>query len=332
MLVEYAAGHPEGLPPCLRLILLSGDWLPLNLPAQIKALNEGFRVISLGGATEASIWSILYPIEAVAQSWNSIPYGRPMSNQRLYVLNEALEPCPVWVSGQLYIGGIGLAKGYWRDEEKTRASFITHPQTGERLYRTGDMGRYLPDGNIEFLGREDFQVKVQGYRIELGEIESTLLQNPVVCNAVVAAVGEKLGNKRLVAYIVPDQEYLSTNNDKRQHLPEADLLEGYGVHHLEGVLLHPVDRLEFKLKQPGLQQSKHDSSSIELVKPELDENLTKSYLGRRSHRRFLHRSISLEQLSQLLSCLLQIELDGSSVPKYRYASAGGLYPVQTYLY
>src|SRR6185295_19099816 len=104
--------------------------------------------------------------------------------------NEKLEPCPVWVIGHLYIGGVGLAKGYWRDEEKTQASFINHPEMGERLYRTGDMGRYLPDGNIEFLGREDFQVKVHGYRIELGEIEAALAEHESVKAVVVSAVGE----------------------------------------------------------------------------------------------------------------------------------------------
>ena len=124
--------------------------------------------------------------------------------------------------GQLYIGGIGLARGYWRDEEKTRASFVTHPVTGERLYRTGDLGRYLPDGTIEFLGREDFQVKVQGYRIELGEIEAALLDHPEVAAAVAAAVGEQLGTKRLVAYVVtaarPREAWEALVEELRAHL------------------------------------------------------------------------------------------------------------------
>src|SRR5262249_41614560 len=137
------------------------------------------------GATEASIWSICYPIERVDPAWKSIPYGRPLVNQRFHVLNESLEPCPTWVAGQLFIGGVGLARGYWRDEDKTRSRFIEHPRTGERLYQTGDLGRYLPDGNIELLGREDNQVKIRGFRIELGEIESVLLQHPWVHEAVV---------------------------------------------------------------------------------------------------------------------------------------------------
>lgn len=207
MLVEYVGGNQLSLPSSLRLVLLSGDWLPLNLPEKIRALcPEKVEIISLGGATEASIWSILYPIEQVDPNWKSIPYGRPMVNQHFYVLNEALQPCPVWVPGQLYIGGIGLALGYWRNEEKTRSSFFVHPQTKERLYKTGDLGRYLPDGNIEFLGREDSQVKVNGYRIELGEIETALQQHSAVKKAVVSAVGESRENKQLVAYLVPDRE------------------------------------------------------------------------------------------------------------------------------
>ncbi|WP_095980634.1 non-ribosomal peptide synthetase [Melittangium boletus] len=203
MLLEYAGGSGDRLAPTLRLALLSGDWIPVTLPGQLRARVPGVRLISLGGATEASIWSILYPIEDVDPEWKSIPYGKPMRNQSFHVLNEALEPCPVWVPGQLYIGGIGLAKGYWRDEVKTAASFITHPRTGQRLYRTGDLGRYLPDGDLEFLGREDFQVKVRGYRIELGEIETALSEHPAVRASVVVALGERRGHKRLVAYVVP---------------------------------------------------------------------------------------------------------------------------------
>ncbi len=220
LLVEYVSGRAGTLPRSLRLVLLSGDWIPLTLPEQIKALSEVVQVISLGGATEASIWSILYPITAVDSAWKSIPYGKPMVNQRFHVLNEALEPCPVWVLGQLHIGGIGLAQGYWRDAERTRASFVTHVRTGERLYRTGDLGRYLPDGNIEFLGREDLQVKIQGYRVELGEIEHALARHPAVRSAVVTAVGERGGNKRLAAYVVAEPKQVPPSRDLRHWLEQ----------------------------------------------------------------------------------------------------------------
>lgn len=205
MLLEYAGSRKEILPTSLRLVLLSGDWLPLTLATQIRAIWENAQVLSLGGATEASIWSISYPITSVNPTWKSIPYGRPMANQRFYVLNEALDQCPAWVPGQLYIGGIGLAQGYWKNPEKTNTSFIINPQTQERLYKTGDLGRYLPDGNIEFLGREDFQVKINGYRIELGEIEAVLQQHPTIKEVVVNAFGESGKNQQLIAYIVLDQ-------------------------------------------------------------------------------------------------------------------------------
>lgn len=206
MLLEYAAGRGQAMPQSLRLVLLSGDWIPLDLPDKIKSHFHGVQVVGLGGATEASIWSNLYPIRAVDPGWKSIPYGRPMVNQRYYVLNELMVDCPVWVPGQLYIGGIGLARGYWQDAARTGEKFIRHPRTGERLYCTGDLGRYLPDGNIEFLGREDFQVKIRGHRIELGEIEAALKQHDGIRAALVAVTGEARGEKHLVGYVVLDRE------------------------------------------------------------------------------------------------------------------------------
>ncbi|WP_437981548.1 amino acid adenylation domain-containing protein [Sorangium sp. So ce117] len=204
MLVEHRAERP-GAPAPLRAALLSGDWIPVTLPDRIREAFPGASVLSLGGATEASIWSIAYPITRVDPSWKSIPYGKPLANQRFYVLDGAMEPCPDGVPGRLYIGGVGLARGYWRDEERTRERFVTHPETGERLYWTGDLGRCLPDGNIEFLGREDFQVKIQGHRIELEEIEAALLQHPDVASAAVSVGSTASGGKRLIAHVVPAQ-------------------------------------------------------------------------------------------------------------------------------
>jgi amino acid adenylation domain-containing protein len=202
MLVEYVKGGSEPLPESLRLVFMSGDWIPLNLSERIRQLSRnGTEIYSGGGATEASIWSISYPITEVDPDWTSIPYGKPLRNQSFQVLDEQLRPRPVWVPGELYIGGIGLAQGYWKDEEKTKKSFIVHPQRGERLYRTGDLGRWLPDGNIEFLGREDTQVKIQGFRIELGEIEVALRRHPDVGESVVTALQDDQREKRLAAYV-----------------------------------------------------------------------------------------------------------------------------------
>jgi yersiniabactin nonribosomal peptide synthetase len=219
MFEEYLSVRPDRVPQSLRLILLSGDWIPLDLPDKVKQYLSGVRVIGLGGSTEASIWSNLFPIEKVDPDWKSIPYGYPMLNQCYHVLNEFMEDCPVWVPGQLYIGGIGLAKGYWQDEEKTKNSFVVRPQTGERLYRTGDYGRYLPDGSMEFLGREDFQVKINGYRIDCGEIETTLKHLPGVKDAVVVATDGAGKEKQLLGYVVPDDEKDSILFELKQAAP-----------------------------------------------------------------------------------------------------------------
>ncbi|WP_342374541.1 amino acid adenylation domain-containing protein [Myxococcus stipitatus] len=202
MLVDLLESRGERLPASLRLVLLSGDWIPVTLPDRIRALSSEVRVISLGGATEGAVWSILHPIGKVDRAARSILYGRPMANQRFHVLDETLSPRPEHVPGDLYIGGEGLARGYFGDESLTRERFIEHPVTGERLYWTGDLGRFMPGGDIEFLGRKDFQVKVGGHRIELGEIEAALLKHPTLRDAVVAAPGER-SLRRLVAYVVP---------------------------------------------------------------------------------------------------------------------------------
>ncbi|WP_394827289.1 amino acid adenylation domain-containing protein [Pendulispora albinea] len=220
MLVDAARGHANTRIDTLRLVMLSGDWIPVTLPDRIRALAGGARIASLGGATEASIWSIVYDVGAVDPGWTSIPYGTPMDNQRWYVLDPELEPRPAWATGELCIGGIGLALGYWRDEARTRERFIVHPRTGERLYRTGDLGRQRPDGVFEILGREDFQVKIHGHRIELGEIEAAIAHHPGVRAALVAAPrapGQAKERRQLVAYVVPDAGRGPLDRDALRH-------------------------------------------------------------------------------------------------------------------
>lgn len=322
MLVEYLSGQQlNHSSSSLRLALLSGDWLPLSLPKQIQDLWAQAQVVSLGGATEASIWSICYPIDQIPPLSKSIPYGKPLLNQTFSILNDLMQPCPVWVCGQLYIGGIGLASGYLLDDQKTQASFIIHPVTHERLYKTGDLGRYLPDGNIEFLGRSDFQVKINGYRIELGEIEAVLIEHSIVKEAVVIAQGESPQHQRLVAYIVLSQS--SADNTK--------LLEAYQFSQKEGVILDPTARLDFKIKQPGLRSPSPTQKTISLPIPEFNEAQKEAYLKRQSYRQFLVEPLGLQEFSQFLSCLQPIKLEDFPLPKYLYPSAGNLYPVQTYL-
>ena len=200
-----AAGSHGRCLASLRIMMLSGDWIPVALAGPHPRADPGCRLYSLGGATEASIWSIFHPIEKVDPEWVSIPYGKPLRNQTFHVLKRDLTPCPVHTTGKLFIGGVGLATGYWNDPEQTAARFVRHPRTGERLYDTGDLGRYRPDGAIEFLGREDQQVKLRGFRIELGEIEAALAKHPQVQNAVAtdATPGE---TQRIVAYVVPQRK------------------------------------------------------------------------------------------------------------------------------
>ncbi|MBD7912902.1 non-ribosomal peptide synthetase, partial [Clostridium cibarium] len=193
----------EFLNKSLKLVMLSGDWIPLELPNEIKKHFSNAETISLGGATEASIWSIYYPIKEVKDEWVSIPYGMPLANQKYYVLGKQMEVCPYGVTGELYIGGIGLANGYINYIEKTKKAFIMHDEFG-MLYRTGDWGRFNRDGYIEFLGRRDEQVKIRGYRIELGDIEDNLKKHPVIRNAVVLQKESKEKGKYIAAYVETD--------------------------------------------------------------------------------------------------------------------------------
>ncbi|MGW5354309.1 amino acid adenylation domain-containing protein [Streptomyces sp. NPDC004031] len=200
--------HDADAPPpgrALRLVMMSGDWIPVALPDRIRAFYPDTVLMSQGGATEASIWSIHHPIGEVPATWSRIPYGKALGNQTMHVYDGWLEPSPVWATGEICIGGRGVARGYWADPERTAERFVTHPRTGERLYRTGDLGRFLPGGDIDFLGREDSQIKLNGYRIELGEIAAPLRRHPGVRDALVAVdTNPRTGSRRLVAYLVPD--------------------------------------------------------------------------------------------------------------------------------
>ena len=192
----------------LRLVFMSGDWIPVALPDKIKKCFPSAEVISLGGATEVTVWSNYFPIRQVGDDWVSIPYGRPITNNYFYILDENKQPVPKGVIGELYIGGIGVAQGYMNDSEKTNNAYFEdpfHTDMGARMYRTGDLGRMLPDWNMEFLGRIDHQVKVRGYRVELGEIEFHLSKYPGIAEAV-AAVKTADMNNYIVAYFTSEQQ------------------------------------------------------------------------------------------------------------------------------
>lgn len=189
----------------MRLFLLSGDWIPLALPSEVRAAFPTAEVVAMGGATECTVWSNRYLVERVDRSWASIPYGRPMDNARYHVLDAELAPCAVGEPGDLYIAGDCVALGYAKAPQLTAARFLPDPwpvREGGRMYKTGDRARWLPTGDVEFLGRLDDQVKIRGFRIELAEVLSAVSTCPGVRSATVLVVDDPAG-KRLVAFCIP---------------------------------------------------------------------------------------------------------------------------------
>ncbi|GHT99755.1 hypothetical protein FACS1894126_6040 [Alphaproteobacteria bacterium] len=236
----------------VRLFLLSGDKIDLGLPSKLKKNFPQAKIYSLGGATEGSIWSIWYEIAEVLPGWNSIPYGKAMPNQKMYVLTEYSEHCAVGVKGEIHIGGIGVAIGYWKDDQLTENSFIDHPQLG-RLYKTGDLGRWNKSGYIEFCGRKDTQLKLNGYRVELGEIEAKINALKGIEKAIVTIQSNE-NNNVLVAYVVPEIKFDNT---------------------------YPENVESFKIEQHGIF---HELKNTEALSMNLCEDL---YRLRKSYRNFI---------------------------------------------
>ena len=213
----------------LKRVICSGEALPFNLQERFFA-RLGAELHNLYGPTEAAVDVTFWPCEREGKR-RTVPIGRPIANTQIYLLDAHLEPVPVGVSGELHIGGVGLARGYHNRHDLTAEKFIPDPfiaEPGARLYKTGDLARYLPDGNIEFQRRIDHQVKVRGFRIELGEIEATLGQHPAVRETVVLAREDEPGDlssplragKRLAAYVVPSDGQEPAVGELRHFLQE----------------------------------------------------------------------------------------------------------------
>ena len=165
------------------MVITGGDRVAAELGHRLRALVPGLRFAGLGGATEAAIHSTVCEVgDDFPAEWPSVPYGTPLANVAMRVVNERGEDCPDWVVGELWIGGTSVADGYRGDPERTAQRFLE--LDGRRWYRTGDLARYLPDGTVDFLGRADHQVKIRGYRVELGEVEAALTELPAVSRAV----------------------------------------------------------------------------------------------------------------------------------------------------
>ncbi|MFN2230713.1 MAG: amino acid adenylation domain-containing protein, partial [Anaerolineae bacterium] len=212
--------------------LCGGEALPRDLASEL--LTRCGSLWNMYGPTETTVWSTVSKIEAD----KSIDIGRPIDNTQIYILDEHLQPVPVGIAGELYIGGLGLARGYLNDPELTAAQFIPDPFSdvpNARLYKTGDLARYLPDGNIEWLGRRDRQVKIRGFRIELGEVEATLRQHPAVADAAAIVLGRhdsgpfspEMTDRRLAAYVVPKRDHTASTEALRTFL--GDRLPSYMI-------------------------------------------------------------------------------------------------------
>ena len=218
LLVEEPA-FDESL--ALRAVMCGGEALPPQLVTRFQS-RIGAKLYNVYGPTETIIDSTFWPCEE-CNPHCAVPIGRPIPNAQVYILDDLLRLLPIGVAGDLYIGGVGMARGYVRRPDLTAEKFIPDPFSGEpgaRLYNTGDIARYRPDGNIEFLGRTDHQVKIRGFRIELGEIEGTLEQHPAVLQAIVQPQEVAPGEKRLVAYVVAERESRPTAGELRGFLKD----------------------------------------------------------------------------------------------------------------
>ena len=218
----------------LSKIIVAGEICPSDLVSKSAKVRPQALFFNEYGPTETTVWSSMWPADPAfvkdLEEHTSVPIGRPIPNTRIYILDRHGEPVPQGVTGEICIGGAGVARGYLNRPELTAERFVADPfaaESGARMYKSGDLGRYLPDGNIEFLGRNDFQVKIRGFRVELGEIEARLTQHPGVRQAVVLAREGESGDKRLVAYVVPQLDSVHLANELEAFLKER--LPGYMV-------------------------------------------------------------------------------------------------------
>ena len=260
--------------PHLHTLLIGGDRLR-SLPVRANFLS----VVNNYGLTETTVVATSGQLET---SSAVLSIGRPIANTQIYILDRHGEPVPIGVAGELYIGGAGVARGYWNRPELTAEKFLKDPfssEPGARMYRTGDLGRWLLDGNIEFLGRNDFQVKIRGFRIELGEIEARLAKHPLVREAVVMAREDTPGDRRLVAYYtaaVTDElgAEVSRAEQLRSHL--SALLPEYMVPaayvRLDSLPLTPNGKLDRKAL-PTPEQDAYSTLGYEPPQGEIETRL-----------------------------------------------------------
>ncbi len=238
-------------------VLCGGEALPRELAQEL--LSRASSVWNVYGPTETTIWSTL---ERVRSAERTVPIGRPIANTQAYVLDQNREPVPVGIPGELYLGGMGLARGYRYAPRLTEERFVASPfRAGERLYRTGDQVKWLPDGRLEYLGRIDFQVKLRGFRIELGEIETLLAEDHTVEQAVVIVREDVPGEKRLVGYVVAKHKELCDPESLRSALREMvpDYMVPAAIVVLTGFPLTPNGKVDRSALPVPVAEPVHDS-------------------------------------------------------------------------
>jgi amino acid adenylation domain-containing protein len=314
----------------LRAIMLSGDRIRPDLLRRAQEAFPNTRLFSLGGPTETTVWDIWHPIDEHSFIGTAIPYGRPLNNARYYVLDDNLRLRPNHVPGELCIAGTGLARGYWNDPERTAQAFVNYPATGERIYRSGDIGRLRSDGQIDILGRRDHQVKLNGQRIELGEVEHALRQHEKIREAAAAIVTGQDGKSMLAAWVGLGQDGMTALLAPQQQAENVALADEQPEPG-EGMIVDQITRIEFKMQEKGVRRFEQTHRRHAFQKtPPTPEHLAK-VMRRRSDRQFSDQPVSIAALGHLLESVAQTKPDGFALAKYRYPSAGNAYPIQTYL-
>jgi amino acid adenylation domain-containing protein len=278
----------------LSTVIVAGETCSSELVERHHQLLPSTSLFNEYGPTEGTVWTTVYDCQN-HDITTPVAIGRPIANTQIYLLNSYGQPVPIGVPGELHISGFGIAKGYLNRPELTAQKFIPNPfykskvksqkSKVSRLYKTGDLARYLPDGNIEFLGRSDYQVKLRGYRIELTEIEAVLLQYPIIREVVVIVREEDSGSKRLVAYIVPKQIPAPTKGELqsflRQKLPEYMIPTAFLI--LDTLPLTPngkVDRQSLPAPEQTQSENKKMAQILKMLE-ELSEDEVKAMLSQK---------------------------------------------------
>ena len=260
-LFNQLAREEPGIFGTLETVLFGGEAVDRKRVQSVLECKPPRRLLHVYGPTENTSFSTWYLVHSVEEEATTVPIGTPISNSTLYILDDKLKPVPVGVPGEIYVGGEGVADGYWARPELTAEKFVRNPfelHGSSRLYRTGDIGRFDFDGNVEFIGRVDQQVKVRGFRIELGEIESHLAKHPQVSNVVVLVREDMPGNRRVVAYIIPRgtvPELLELKNYLRAQLPDYMIPSAFVF--MEEFPLTPNEKVDRK-RLPAPEQTRPD--------------------------------------------------------------------------